>query len=186
MKVIHTAMQGLYVVQGQSINDDRGSFNRLFCQHSLQQADINTSIVQANYSHTQKRGAIRGLHFQLSPAMETKMVRCVEGEVFDVAVDLRKGSPTFLHWHGQILSPESNTMMVIPEGFAHGFQTLTEDAKMLYFHTQFYSKEHERGVRFDDPLLNIQWPLSCSEISSRDQSHSLLNDGFTGISNEVS
>jgi dTDP-4-dehydrorhamnose 3,5-epimerase len=182
LTVTDTPLADLLLVTSTRFSDERGEFSRLFCANALAPKLVNTDIVQINFSHTVKRGAIRGLHFQLPPAMETKMVRCIQGEVFDVAVDLRASSPTFLHWHAEILSAEKNNMMVIPEGFAHGFQSLTKDAKMLYLHTEFYAPEHERGLRFDDPLLNINWPLGCSEISERDKVHSYLKSDFAGIS----
>jgi dTDP-4-dehydrorhamnose 3,5-epimerase len=177
-----TPLSDLYVATSTRLADERGEFSRLFCVNALAEKNVNTNIVQINYSHTIKRGAIRGLHFQLPPAMETKIVRCIQGEVFDVAVDLRANSPTFLQWHAEILSAEKNNIMVIPEGFAHGFQSLSENAKMLYLHTEFYAPEHERGLRFDDPMLNISWPLSCSEISDRDNVHTYLKPDYAGIS----
>ncbi|MFT6283617.1 MAG: dTDP-4-dehydrorhamnose 3,5-epimerase [Arenicella sp.] len=182
MIISETSITDLFVVNSPRLADERGEFSRLFCVNALVEKNVNTSIVQINYSHTIKRGAIRGLHFQIPPAMETKMVRCIQGEVFDVAVDLRANSATFLQWHAEILSAEKNNMMVIPEGFAHGFQSLTEDAKMLYLHTACYAPEHEQGLRYDDPMLNINWPLDCSEISERDKVHSYLKSDFAGIS----
>ena len=181
MKFSDTPLKDLFIVKSSRITDDRGEFSRLYCLNSLAQKKVNTPIAQINYSHTIKRGAIRGLHFQLPPAMETKMVRCIQGEVFDVAVDLRAHSPTFLQWHAEVLSAEANNMMIIPEGFAHGFQSLTENAKMLYLHTESYSPEYERGLRFDDPILNIKWPLACSEMSNRDKVHAYLEPDYCGI-----
>lgn len=181
MKLSKTPLKDLYVCDSDAIEDERGAFSRFFCRHELEEVIVQKQVVQVNYSSTSKRGAIRGLHFQLPPAMETKMVRCIQGEVFDVAVDIRAKSPTFLKWHGQILSAKMNNMMIIPEGFAHGFQTLSSDVKMLYLHTEFYSPENERGIRYDDPSLNVKWPIACTELSNRDKAHTLLPADFTGI-----
>ena len=176
-----TKLDGLFVATSEKKSDERGEFSRFFCHKSLSPTQTNLNIVQANYSHTVKKGAIRGMHLQKAPAMETKFVRCIEGEVFDVAIDVRQSSPTFLHWHGEILNPALNKMMIIPEGFAHGFQALTNNAKMLYLHTEFYQPEFEIGFRFNDPAVNIEWPLACSEISMRDEHHPLISNTFNGI-----
>lgn len=177
-----TALKGLYVAVSHIQSDERGEFSRFFCQNSLGPTQASLNIAQVNYSHTVKLGAIRGLHFQREPAMETKFVRCIQGEVFDVAVDLRRSSPTFLHWHSEVLNPKSNKMLIIPEGFAHGFQALTNNVKMLYLHSEFYQPKFEAGLRYSDPAINIDWPLKCSEISDRDNNHPLISKDFSGIS----
>ncbi len=182
MNFVPTALEGLFIVDSQAKSDERGKFSRLFCQGALKATQANLNIVQVNYSCTAKRGAIRGLHSQAVPATETKFVRCIEGEVFDVAVDLRASSSTFLHWHSEILSADSNNMMIIPDGFAHGFQALTDNVKMLYLHTEFYQPEYELGFRYDDPTMNIKWPLICSEISEKDRNHPLISKDFSGVS----
>jgi dTDP-4-dehydrorhamnose 3,5-epimerase len=130
---------------------------------------------------TIKKGALRGLHFQYPPQAEIKIVKCVAGRVYDVIVDLRCDSPTFGQWHGEILSAQNMKMMYIPEGFAHGFQVLDENSELLYLHTQFYNPQCEGGVRYDDPMINILWPLKVTEISARDQNHPLLSKDFEGI-----
>lgn len=181
MNIIPTEIADLFVIDCPKHQDDRGMFARLFCQRELAEAFSGKQIVQVNLSHTVKEGAIRGLHFQLPPKMETKLVRCIDGEVFDVAVDLRANSKTFMHWYGERLSATNNKMVIIPEGFAHGFQALSKDAKMLYLHTEYYAPDHEKGLRFDDPQIAIDWPLTCSEISSRDKAHPLLDNSYKGI-----
>ncbi len=176
-----TPIVGLYVVETSSFSDHRGSFTRLFCERELSAAIGERKIVQINQSVTTRIGAIRGMHFQYPPATEMKIVRCLKGRVFDVAVDLRADSPTFLHWFAIELSGENKKMMVIPEGFAHGFQTLEEHCEMLYLHTCFYQPDAEGGVRFDDPALRIEWPLPPQDISARDACHNLISKNFEGI-----
>ncbi len=176
MKIISTPIAGVMVVESIPFCDDRGVFSRLFCEQMLAPILGNRHIVQINYSRTTHEGAIRGLHLQRSPHAEMKMVRCLRGKVWDVAVDLRKDSPTFLQWYATELSLNSMKMLVIPEGCAHGFQVLEAESELLYLHTAAYSPDAETGVRFDDPLLNINWPLSVRDISKRDQLFSLLAD----------
>ena len=138
-------------------------------------------IRQANISETYTVGAIRGLHFQYPPSAEIKFIRCLSGKVWDIAVDLRHNSSTFLQWYGLELSAEDNQMFVIPEGCAHGFQVLEPNSELLYLHTAIYIKELEGGVCYNDPLLGISWPLAVTEISQRDLSHPALPQDFTGI-----
>ena len=140
--------------------DDRGLFARTFCQKEFTVIGFGKQIVQINHSVTRQKGTIRGLHYQLPPACETKIIRCVQGAVFDVMVDIRAGSATFMQWHAATLSKDNMRMVFIPEGFAHGFQTLTDNAELIYHHSAFYKPEYERGLRFDDPVLAIHWPLS--------------------------
>ena len=181
MKFNTTPLPELYIVDTLRHLDERGSFSRFFCQNELTDLLGERKIAQINTSRTSQTGAIRGLHFQQQPAAEMKLVRCIRGEVFDVAVDLRQGSPTFLQWYGQILSMENAKMMVIPEGFAHGFQTLTVDAEMLYLHTEFYAPEHEAGLNFADIRLNIDWPLPITDVSDKDRNYPHLAADFKGI-----
>ncbi|MCK4430754.1 MAG: dTDP-4-dehydrorhamnose 3,5-epimerase family protein, partial [Candidatus Aminicenantes bacterium] len=151
------------------------------CQRELQNMLHGKNIVQINHSMTRQKGAIRGMHFQYPPMAEIKMVKCLHGSVFDVMIDLRQGPSTFLKWSGEILSADNMKMLYIPEGFAHGFQALEENTELLYLHTEFYSPEHEGGVRYDDPVINISWPLEVADISEKDQSHPLLSKDFEGI-----
>jgi dTDP-4-dehydrorhamnose 3,5-epimerase len=138
-------------------------------------------IQQANISLTRASGTLRGLHYQNPPATESRIVRCLAGAIFDVAVDLRRGSPTFLQWHGEILTGRDWNALYIPQGFAHGFQTLEPDSTVLYFHSGFYSPNLEGGFRFDDPRIGVKWPLDPSEVSARDRNHPLLTSDFSGL-----
>jgi len=138
-------------------------------------------ISQVNQTVTKSRGTVRGLHYQRKPFAEIKLISCLKGKVWDVAVDLRKDSPTFLQWHSEELSSENHRALLIPEGFAHGFQTMSDDCELLYMHTAQYTREAEAGIRPNDPRLQISWPLEIYEISKRDTSHPLLNKKFKGI-----
>lgn len=161
--------------------DDRGFFCRFFCIEEFRTITPLRPISQINHTQTVKKGAVRGLHFQYPPHAECKIVSCLRGEVFDVAVDIRKGSPTFLQWQGQVLSAENNKSYLIPEGFAHGFQTLTEDCELLYLHSAPYCAEAEGALHFNDPMIGVSWPLPVTEISDRDLSHPFLPPEFDGI-----
>ncbi|MFC1677257.1 dTDP-4-dehydrorhamnose 3,5-epimerase [Planctomycetota bacterium] len=181
MKVITTPLDGLCVIGTESFGDNRGKFARFFCQEELDQVYQDRSIKQVNYSMTISKGTIRGMHFQNPPKAETKLVRCTQGSIFDIAVDLRKGSETFLQWYGAELSSENMKMLFIPEGFAHGFQALEDNCEMLYLHSESYSQAHEGGLRYDDPEIGIEWPLEVSVVSDRDTKHPLLKNDFEGI-----
>ena len=181
MKLIKTRLQGAHVIIPEPYQDKRGMFSRIFCKKELEEIGLFKEIVQVNYSLTVKKGAIRGMHFQKSPRTEIKIVKCISGAVFDVIVDWRKGSPTFLQWHAENLSAKNMRAFYIPEGFAHGYQVLEPQSELLYFHTEFYSPEHEDGVRFNDPKLDITWPLQVTDISERDRKHQYLSDDFKGI-----
>ncbi|MGE0676316.1 dTDP-4-dehydrorhamnose 3,5-epimerase family protein [Pseudolabrys sp.] len=176
-----TPLNGVVVVSRARIEDARGSLSRFFCAVELGAVGWKKSIAQINMSTTDLKGTIRGMHFQRPPAAEMKLVTCIKGEIFDVAVDLRASSPTFLKWHGERLSAENGRALMISEGFAHGFQTLTDDVELLYCHSASYVPFHEGGVRADDPTLAIQWPLSTSAMSVRDRSHPLIGPKFAGI-----
>jgi dTDP-4-dehydrorhamnose 3,5-epimerase len=181
MNIHSTPLAGLVVVETTPHKDQRGVFTRLYCERELAELMGNRHILQINHSRTTQIGALRGLHFQYPPHAEMKLVRCLKGRVWDVAVDLRVNSSTFLRWHAEELTPENNRMMVIPEGFAHGFQVLEAESELLYLHTAFYIPTAEGGVRYDDPRLAIQWPLPISDLSARDANHPLLAPDFSGI-----
>lgn len=181
MKLLSTSIDQVHVVQTEPFGDHRGQFARFFCEIDLGSVIQRRVIRQINHSLTNAVGAIRGMHFQLPPHAEMKLVRCLRGRVFDVAVDLRANSPTFLKWHAEELSPENRHMIVIPEGFAHGFQVLEPESELLYLHTAVYDKPSERGIRFDDPMLAIDWPLPVTDVSMRDTQHPLIDDRFEGI-----
>jgi len=181
MKITPTPLHGALTVDTSGFQDDRGKFVRFFCSEELKDVLGKRIIKQINYSLTVKKGTIRGMHFQCPPKAETKLVRCTQGSVFDVVVDLRKGSETFRQWYGEILSGENMKMLYISEGFAHGFQALEQNCEMLYLHTEFYTPSSEGGIRYDDPAVGIQWPLKVSDVSDRDCNHSLLTSDFAGI-----
>ncbi|ODU04707.1 MAG: dTDP-4-dehydrorhamnose 3,5-epimerase [Thiobacillus sp. SCN 63-1177] len=179
--ILDTPLSGVRILQRKPIGDSRGYLERLFCSEELQMLAPGKHIAQINHTLTASRGAVRGMHFQRPPHAEIKFVSCLRGEVFDVAVDLRHNSPTFLCWHAELLSAGNHKTLVIPEGFAHGFQTLTDDCEMLYFHTAAYQQGAEGGLNPQDPRLAIQWPLRVSGLSPRDAAHPLLDDDFGGI-----
>ena len=181
MKIVETPLAGLVIVESAVHRDERGTFARAFCAHELAPLLDGRQIAQINHSSTRRAGTVRGLHFQYPPHSEMKLVRCVRGRVWDVAVDLRAGAPTFLQWYARELSPESAQMMVVPEGFAHGFQVLEPDSEVFYLCTEFYRPSSEGGIRHDDPRLAIAWPLAPLDLSDRDRGHPLLDDDFTGI-----
>ena len=181
MKIEQTKIAGVVVINSEPFKDNRGFFNRIFCRKELETIRPNIVIAQINHSMTKTKGTIRGMHFQYPPHSEMKIVRCIKGSIFDVAVDLRKDSPTFLQWHGEILSAENMKALVIPEGCAHGFQSLEDDIEMIYIHTQFYSRQSEGAIRYDEPKVAIQWTLKKSNISEKDMSYSFLPDNYEGI-----
>ena len=176
-----TPIDDLQVIQRLPNGDARGYFERMFCSDELKPIIGQRSIVQINHTLTRNRGTVRGMHFQRPPNAEVKLVSCLRGEVFDVAIDLRKGSSTFLQWHAEVLSEWNHKTFLIPEGFAHGFQALTKDCELLYMHTSKYAPEAEAGLNALDPKLSIQWPLAITERSSRDVQHSMLTRDFSGI-----
>lgn len=181
MKFIETALNGCYIVEPGVMEDNRGWFARTYCKEEFGQIGHIKEWLQLNHSVTFKKGSLRGMHFQLPPFAETKMVRCIEGNIFDVIVDIRANSPTFLSWLGIELSAANKKMIYIPEGFAHGFQTLSDDCQLIYHHTALYRPAAEGGLRFDDKMINIVWPLPVTEISERDQSHTYLDNQFKGL-----
>lgn len=176
-----TPLPGLTVIERCRREDSRGSFSRLFCADELTAAGIALSIAQINESFTRRRGSVRGLHFQYPPHAEAKLVTCILGEIFDVAIDLRRGSSTFLKWHAERLSQANGRGLFIPAGFAHGFQTLTDDCRLIYLHSAPYAPESEGGLSARDPALRIEWPLPIGELSHRDANHAALDAGFRGL-----
>jgi dTDP-4-dehydrorhamnose 3,5-epimerase len=181
MKFSKTPLKGMYVVDLEPSTDVRGSFYRVFCKKEFAQIGHTSEILQINHSLTKEKGTIRGLHFQIPPASETKIIRCIQGAVYDVVVDIRTGSSTFLQWYGIELSKDTTQVIYIPEGFAHGFQTLEANTEMLYHHTAVYDPLNECGLRFTDPRLSIDWPLDVSSISERDAYHPFIDGNFRGV-----
>ena len=181
--MIFTALPlaGAYTVDVQAFSDERGWFARVWCKNEFGEIGHTKEWVQMNHSVSYAKGTLRGMHFQHPPFREIKLVRCIAGTVMDVIVDIRQGSPTFLQWQAVQLSADNNRMIYIPEGFAHGFQTLQDNSALLYHHTEFYTPGAEGGIRYDDPLVGIQWTLPVSIISQRDAGHPLLDHKFKGI-----
>ena len=176
-----TLLSGSFVIDLEPFADERGWFARFYCEKEFERIGHTKKWVQLNHSTTYIKGAIRGMHYQLPPYREIKMVRCIAGAVFDVIIDIRKDSATFLQWFGIELSAANKKMLYIPEGFAHGFQCLTDNCELIYHHTEFYTPNAEGGIRFDDQRVNIQWPLPAGVLSARDAGHPYLTDDFKGI-----
>ncbi|MEA1051628.1 dTDP-4-dehydrorhamnose 3,5-epimerase family protein [Lamprobacter modestohalophilus] len=176
-----TPIADLVLLERHPLGDARGFLERLYCQDELRPLLGERRIVQINRTLTAQAGTVRGLHFQHPPHAELKGVTCLRGAIFDVAVDLRQGSPTFLHWHAERLGGDQPRTLVIPEGFAHGFQTLTDDCELLYLHTAAYCPEAEAGLNALDPRLAIAWPQPITARSARDTQHAELTAAFTGL-----
>lgn len=181
MKFYPASLKGVYIIDLEPVADSRGWFARTFCKNEFAVIGHTKEWVQLNHSFTSKKGSIRGMHYQLPPFREIKMVRCIAGSVWDVVIDIRKDSETFLQWTYVELSAQNKKMIYIPEGFAHGFQALTDNCELIYHHSSFYTPGSEGGIRYDDPAIAIKWPLVLTDISERDLSHPLLNESFKGI-----
>jgi dTDP-4-dehydrorhamnose 3,5-epimerase len=164
-----TQIKGVYLIEPELIPDDRGFFARSFCKDEFQQLGLETDIVQCNISYNKKKGTLRGMHYQIPPFEEAKIVSCTKGSIYDVVVDLRKDSPTYLHWHAEELSSDSFRMLYIPKGCAHGFQTLEDNCIVYYQMGEYYYPECARGVRWNDPALGIVWPVPAGIISVKDK-----------------
>lgn len=170
----------LKLVTRAQLGDSRGFFSRLFCAEELHAAGWNEPIAQINHTYTARRGTVRGMHYQREPHAETKLVTCLHGEVWDVAVDLRADSPTYLRWHAERLSVANGNALLIPRGFAHGFQALTDGVELLYCHSEPYVAELEDGIHAEDPKLSIAWPLPVCGLSPRDSGLRFLGESFLG------
>lgn len=176
-----TPLAGLKRIERHPLGDARGNLTRLFCAEELAAAGWHAPMAQINHTFTAVRGTVRGLHYQLPPHAEMKLVSCLRGAVWDVAVDLRAGSPTYLQWHAEILSAENHRALLIPEGFAHGFQTQTGDVEMLYCHSDFYTPAAEAGLNPQDPRVAVAWPLAVQGMSPRDAAHPMIDAEFEGV-----
>ncbi len=179
--VTQTPLSGLNVVQRKPKRDSRGFLCRMFCSEELVAAGWAGPIAQINQTGTLRRGTVRGMHFQYPPHVEAKLVTCVRGAIFDVAVDIRRSSPTFLHWHGEYLSGENARALLIPVGFAHGFQTLEDSCELNYLHSCAYAPHSEGALNAADPRLSIAWPEPIGEMSPRDAAHPFIGGHFAGI-----
>jgi dTDP-4-dehydrorhamnose 3,5-epimerase len=164
-----TQIAGAWIIDPATRKDDRGHFFRAWCSKEFSDQGMQFQPVQANMGFSIKKGTVRGLHYQVAPALEAKLVRCTRGAMFDVVLDIRTDSPTCGTWHAVELTPENGKMLLLPEGCAHGYQTLDDNTEMHYMASQFYAPNEARGVRFDDPAFNIQWPLPVSSISEQDR-----------------
>ncbi len=176
-----TSLKGCYVIELEPFTDERGWFARTFCKEEFNKIGHQKEWVQLNHSFTKQKGTIRGMHYQMPPFSEIKLVRCIAGTVYDVVIDLRKGSSTFLNYFAVELSSENKKMIYIPEGFAHGFQTLSDDSELIYHHTAMYKPGVEGGIKYNDTLIKLSWPLPVANISPRDDAHQRLDANFKGF-----
>lgn len=171
-----TDLKGAFIIDLEKFEDQRGFFSRAWDTKKFHEFGLNPRIVQCNISFTKKKGTIRGLHYQVYPYEETKLVRCTQGKIFDVIIDLRPNSKTLKKWRSFELSVENHQILYVPEGFAHGFQSLVDNTEIFYQVSQFYHSDSERGIRWNDPFFNIKWPLEITEISQKDNSWNLYHD----------
>ncbi len=178
MKFIPTPLTGAFVIELEERGDERGFFARAFCIKEFESNGLNQSIVQINNSLSKDTGTLRGMHYQLAPKSEDKIVRCIKGRLFDVIIDIRSESKTFKNWFGVELSAENRLSLYVPKGFAHGFITLEENTEAFYLVTEFYSPIHERGIRYNDPEFNIKWPIEPKIISDKDLNHPDFNPSY--------
>jgi len=176
-----TSLHGAYTIELEKRGDERGFFARVFCEEEFAKAGLTNRFVQINNSLSTKLGILRGMHYQLPPAAEVKIVRCIKGALYDVIVDLRPDSPTFRQWYGAELSAENRRMMYVPQGYAHGFVTMSHDAEAFYLVSAPYSPQHERGLKFNDPALGIDWPVEPTDVSEKDRKWPNLEARFHGL-----
>ena len=173
---------GLKLIKRSRINDARGFLVRMFCDEDLEnQIGWSSQIRQINHTKTTEIGTVRGMHYQLPPYAETKIVTCIKGEIIDIAIDLRADSSTFLKYHSEILSDQNDLSLIIPEGFAHGFQALSDDVELIYFHTERYNRDFEAAINPLDPAIMIDWPKEITNISQRDKNHPFLDKEYRGV-----
>jgi dTDP-4-dehydrorhamnose 3,5-epimerase len=168
VRFLPTPLEGLTLIEVERREDDRGYFGRIYCEREFEAHGLASRMVQTNMSLTEKAGTLRGMHYQLAPHAEDKLVRCMRGAIWDAAIDLRPGSETYCQWFGAELSEENGTMLLVPKGFAHGFVTLTDGAAVSYQVSAFYAPGAERGVRHDDPAFGVQWPVPVKDMSPKD------------------
>ncbi len=171
MRFTETKLKGAYIIEIERLEDHRGFFARTFDQKEVEALGLNPRFVQCNISFNKKMGALRGMHYQIMPHAEAKLVRCTRGAIYDVVIDLRQDSATFKQWAAVELTEDNSLMLYIPEGFAHGFQTLVDNTEVLYQMSEYYYPESARGVRWDDPAFNIEWPLAVEVFSVKDKKY---------------
>lgn len=172
-----TKLSGAFIVEIEQLSDDRGFYARTWCQREFQARNLNSNLVQSNLAYTKRKGTLRGMHYQIPPHEEAKLVRCTSGAIFDVLIDLRQESPTYKQWLGVRLTAENHVMIYVPEGFAHGYQTLEDDIEVSYQVSQYYYPEAERGLCYKDPSFGIEWPLDVQVISEKDSNWPVYQDG---------
>ncbi|MEM2614440.1 MAG: dTDP-4-dehydrorhamnose 3,5-epimerase [Nitrososphaerota archaeon] len=194
MRFIETELKGAFIIEPEPAEDHRGFFARIFCEEEFRKHGIDFKVVQCNISFNKRKGTLRGMHFQAPPYEEAKLVRCIKGAIYDVIIDLRRESPTFKKWIAVLLrsyesslnmadlplclKPPAGSMLYIPKGFAHGFQTLEDDTEIFYFMSEFYHPEYASGVRWNDPAFGIKWPISEIIISDKDKSYTNFNPKY--------
>jgi dTDP-4-dehydrorhamnose 3,5-epimerase len=171
LKFDRVAVEGAYLIRPERLADERGFFSRTYCARELAEHGLDPTIVQRSVSHNRQRGTLRGLHFQAAPNEENKLVSCIRGSIYDVIVDLRRGSSSYLRWLGVTLTPDEGTILYVPQGCAHGFLTLVDDSVVQYEISEFYDPAASRGVRYDDPAFGISWPAPPTVINARDNSY---------------
>lgn len=176
INVTNTSLDGVYIIEPKAFGDNRGWFMESYSKRDMEAAGINVDFVQDNRSYSAKKGIIRGLHFQRNPMAQAKLVTCLRGAIMDVAVDLRKDSPTYKQWISVELTAENRKELFIPKGFAHGFLTLTDDVEIMYKCDEFYSPEHDGGIRFDDPDIGVDWGVTDPILSEKDTNAPFLKD----------
>lgn len=181
MQFTQTYLKGAYIIDLEEKPDHRGFFARTYCAEEFAAHGLKATVAQCNLSFNYKKGTLRGMHYQIAPACETKLVRCIQGAIYDVIVDMRPDSPTYLQHIGVELTAENRRTLYVPEMFAHGYQALTDGAEVVYQVGEFYTQGYERGLRYDDPILGIDWPMPVSEISQKDASWSLLEQTVVGV-----
>ena len=169
-----TKIRGVYLIKTQPARDRRGFFSRIFCQREFKKQGLSFKVVQSNFSYNKKRGTLRGMHYQIPPHEEIKLVSCLQGKIYDVVIDLRPISPTYLQWIAVELSAKNNKMLYIPKGLAHGFQILDDNTLVFYQMSEFYHPQSARGICWDDPQFKINWPIKKTIISSKDRSYKFL------------
>lgn len=179
--VLETGLAGLRILRRKIVSDERGQFGRIYSVEELRLVGWNKVVAQSNFSKSLGKGTIRGMHYQEQPFAEMKLVTCLSGNVFDVAVDIRKGSPTFLQWRSCELSAENHCSILIPEGFAHGFQCLSEECHLVYFHSTAYEAKASRRLNPKDLAINISWPHKVTLMSEADAAAPMINHDFSGI-----
>ena len=185
MRKLETAHPEVFILEPQVFGDHRGWFMETYSQRAMEELGLTAAFVQDNHSFNAKRGTIRGLHYQENPMAQAKLVRVIRGAVLDVAVDIRRGSPFYLKWVAVELSEENKRMLFVPRGFAHGFLTLTEDVEFAYKVDNFYSKEHDRSIYFDDPDIGVKWGIQTPELSEKDKNAPFLKDSGCSFTYEA-